>query len=169
MAEVEPTTELQPQFSSAGAGPAAWEQARERLKEAEIYWLTTVRPDGGPHVTPLVCVWLDGALYFCTGPEERKASNLAQSRDCIITTGCNTFENELDVVVEGQAAQVSDEDRLQRVAAKYAAKYEPPFNYTVRDGAFHGAGGKALVFEVSPRKAFGFGRGGAFSQTRWRF
>lgn len=169
MAGVEPTTELNPNFSSAGAAPSDWEKARERLAEAEIYWLTTVRPDGRPHVTPLVSVWLDGALYFCTGPEERKASNLAQTQDCIITTGCNTFENELDVVVEGRAVQVSDESRLERVAAGYAAKYDPPFNFTVRDGAFHGAGSRSLVFEVTPLKAFGFGRGGVFSQTRWRF
>ena len=31
-------------------------------------------------------------------------------------------------------------------------------------------GGKALVYEVAPKTAFGFGKGeGRFSQTRWRF
>ncbi len=169
MAEKKPTTELQPQFSSAGAEPTGWEQARERLEEAEVYWLTTVRPDGRPHVTPLVSVWLDGALYFCTGPDERKAQNVAHNRACVITTGCNTFDNELDLVLEGESVQVEDETKLQRVADRYTAKYDPPFNYTVRDGAFYGVGGRSLVYEVRPSKAFGFGRGGTFSQTRWRF
>jgi len=32
------------------------------LEKAEVFWLSTVRPDGRPHVTPMVSVWLDGAL-----------------------------------------------------------------------------------------------------------
>src|SRR5688572_32517124 len=72
----EPTAELDPQFSSANASPTPWEKARELLQKAEVYWLSTVRPDGRPHVTSLVAVWLDNALYFCTGKTERKAKNL---------------------------------------------------------------------------------------------
>jgi hypothetical protein len=37
------------------------------------------------------------------------------------------------------------------------------------DGAFlNNVGGEALVYEVAPVQAFGFGKG-AYSQTRWRF
>ena len=50
------------------------------------HWVTTVRPDGRPHVTPLVAVWLDDALYFCTGDDERKARNLRENRSCVMTT-----------------------------------------------------------------------------------
>jgi hypothetical protein len=41
----------------------------------------------------------------------------------------------------------------------------------MRDGAFHHqqGEGRALVFEVAPVTAFGFGKGNEFSQTRWRF
>jgi hypothetical protein len=40
----------------------------------------------------------------------------------------------------------------------------------VRDGAFNGEDGNvALVYEVRPTTAFGFGKGKLFSQTRWRF
>lgn len=162
-----PVTELQPQFSSDDATETPWTEARERLHYAEVYWLSTVRPDGRPHVTPLIAVWLDSALYFCTGPSERKAKNLEQNPHCVITTGCNSLSEGLDLVVEGEAVQVSDEARLQRLADLYATKYSWPF--TVRDGAFYGDGGRALVFEVSPTTAFGFGKGEPFSQTRWRF
>jgi hypothetical protein len=55
------------------------------------------------------------------------------------------------------------------VADKYDAKYGPPFHFTVRDGAFYSEGGEALVYEVTPMTAFGFGKGEVFSQTRWRF
>ncbi|MFL5732665.1 MAG: pyridoxamine 5'-phosphate oxidase family protein [Chloroflexia bacterium] len=162
----EPTAELHSQFSSEGAAPTAWGRARELLEEAKIYWVTTVRPDGRPHVTPLLCVWLDSALYFTTGPGERKAKNLTQNRHCIITTGCNVLEG-FDVVVEGEAVEVSDEGRLRQLAGMYASKYG--WHYTVREGAFHGEGGRALVYELAPKMAFAFGKGESFSQTRYRF
>ena len=77
-----------------------------------MYWLSTVRPDGRPHVTPLLGIWQDGALYFCTGPDERKAKNLARNPHCILTTGCNRLDG-LDLVVEGQATKVSDPAELR--------------------------------------------------------
>src|SRR5215213_10814208 len=98
----DPAPELDPQFSSDGASPTPWAEARGRLQNAEVYWLSTVRPDGRPHVTTLLSVWLDGALYFTTGPEERKARNLEHNAHCILTTGCNAMEG-LDMVVEGEA------------------------------------------------------------------
>jgi Pyridoxamine 5'-phosphate oxidase len=162
----EPTTELHPQYSSEEATPTSWAYARGQLEEASIYWLATVRPNGHPHVTPLFAVWLDERLYFCTGPGERKAKNLAGNPHCVITTGCNVIEG-VDIVLEGEAVQVSEEDTLQHVAGRYASKYG--WHYEVRDGAFHGEGGRALVYKVIPTTAFGFGKGDTFSQTRWRF
>jgi general stress protein 26 len=168
MADEESAAELQPQFSSDGATPTQWAEAREHLEKAEVYWLTTVRPSGRPHVTPLVSVWLDDALYFATGPSERKAKNLAHNPHCVITTGRNVLDG-IDVVVEGDVVVVSGESRLQRVADRYASKYDPPFRFTVRDGAFYGEGGAAVVYQVIPTKAFAFAKGESFSQTRWRF
>jgi nitroimidazol reductase NimA-like FMN-containing flavoprotein (pyridoxamine 5'-phosphate oxidase superfamily) len=167
MAIQNPVTELNRRFSDESAAPTSWAEAQAQLEQAEIFWLSTVRPDGRPHVTPLVAVWLDGALYFCTGAGERKARNLTQNAHCILTTGCNSFAQGLDLVVEGEAVQVRDEARLERLAAQWAAKYNWPFE--VRDGAFYGDGGRAEVYEVTPTKAFGFGKGNPFSQTRWRF
>jgi uncharacterized pyridoxamine 5'-phosphate oxidase family protein len=166
MADREPVTELNPQFSSEGATATPWAEAVGRLEEAKTYWLSTVRPDGRPHVTTLFAVWLEGALYFCTGKTERKARNLADNANCVITTGCNVLEG-VDLVIEGEAVQVSDEANLRRVADRYAAKYG--WQYTVRDGAFYGEGGRAEVYEVTPTTAFGFSKGESFSQTRWRF
>jgi hypothetical protein len=165
----EPVTELDPQFSSKDATATPWSVARERLERAPIYWLSTVRPDGRPHVTPLIAVWLDGALHFCTGPSERKAKNLAGNAHCVLTTGSDALDEGLDLVLEGDAVRVSDEGRLQGLAATYVAKYGSDWQFTVRDGAFHGEGGEALVYAVAPTTAFGFGKGDPFSQTRWRF
>jgi general stress protein 26 len=165
----EPVAELEPQFSSDDATPTPWAEARERLEKAKVYWLSTVRPDGRPHVTPIASVWLDNALYFSTGQTERKAKNLALNPHCVITTGCNVLEG-FDLVVEGGAVRVTDEARLQRLADGYAEKYGQLFRFTVRDGAFYGEGSESevLVYELAPTMAFGFGKG-TFSQTRWRF
>ena len=91
MVEQQPVAELSP-FSSPNAVPTEWSTARTELASAEVYWLSTVRPDGRPHVTPLLGVWLDGALYFCTGPDERKAKNLLSNPACVLTTGCSTLD-----------------------------------------------------------------------------
>ena|SRR5260221_4971669 len=167
MAMKDPVAELQAQFSSPGAALTPWAEARGRLEKAEVYWLATVRPDGRPHVTPVGSIWLDSALYFCTGESERKAKNLARNSHCVITTGCNALHEGFDLVVEGEAAQVSDEATLQCVADQYKSKQD--WHFTVRDGACYGEGGRALVYKVPPTKAFGFGRGESSGQTRWRF
>lgn len=170
MTDKEPMAELQPQFSSDDATAVPWTKGREQLEAAEIYWLSTVRPDGRPHVTPLLAVWVDAALYFCTGADERKAKNLVLNSQCILTTGCNALSEGLDLVVEGSAVKVNDEATLQRVADAYEAKYGSDWHFAVRDSAFQGnAGNIALVYEVTPIVAFGFGRGDSSSQTRWRF
>ncbi|MEO7909782.1 MAG: pyridoxamine 5'-phosphate oxidase family protein [Roseiflexaceae bacterium] len=165
-----PETELDTRYSSENATPIAWTEAIAQLEKAQVYWLSTVRPDGRPHVTTLLSVWLDGALYFCTGASERKAKNLAHNAHCILTTGCNSFDTGLDVVVEGDALRVTDAAKLKRIADLYELKYGSDWHFDVRDGAFNGGGGNvALVFEVAPTTAFGFGKGASSSQTRWRF
>lgn len=165
-----PTTELQPQFSSNSATPTAWADACKQLEQAEIFWLSTVRPDGRPHVTPLLAIWLDDALYFCTGENERKAKNLVSNAQCILTTGCNSIKEGRDLVIEGEAVRVLDEAKLQRIADSYEAKYGNAWRFKVEDAILQGeAGNAALVYEVAPITAFGFGKGEPFSQTRWRF
>ena len=171
MDEPDPVTELN-EFSSQGASPTPWVRGREDLRDAEVYWLSTVRPDGRPHVTPLIGIWSAGALYFCTGATERKARNLAQNPHCILTTGGNSLAGGIDIVVEGKAATVDDKAELGRVADIYESKYGARF--TEPDGTWFGLGdairtGGVVVCRVAPVKAFGFGKGEQFSQTRWRF
>lgn len=169
MPSTEPDTELDPRFSGPDATPTPWAQARHKLETAELFWLTTVRPDGRPHVTPLLCVWDDGAAYFCTGATERKARNLDTNPHCILTTGSNALNEGLDLVLEGDARRLVDNTRLSDIAAAYEAKYGAGWHWEVRDGGFVGAGDNhATVYEVIPSTVFGFGKG-AFSQTRWRF
>ncbi|GAA2252426.1 pyridoxamine 5'-phosphate oxidase family protein [Streptomyces amakusaensis] len=168
MAETEPRAELDARYSEESATAENWSDAVARLRAAELFWLSTVRPDGRPHVTPLLAVWLDGALHFCTGPEERKARNLRENPEVVLTTGANTLREGYDLVVEGEAVRLTDEERLRALAAAYTAKYGAEWTFEVRDGAFVADAGIALVFRVEPRTAFGFAKS-PYGQTRWRF
>jgi nitroimidazol reductase NimA-like FMN-containing flavoprotein (pyridoxamine 5'-phosphate oxidase superfamily) len=165
-----PRTDLDARYGSEGATPTPWAEARDHLATAKVYWISTVRPDGRPHVTPMAAIWLDDALHFTTGEHERKALNLAANPRCVVTTGTNELDG-LDVVVEGEAVRVTDEARLRRLAEAYVTKYDQLFVFEVVDGGFRtdGAEDLGLAFELLPAKAFGFGKGDQFSQTRYRF
>jgi hypothetical protein len=105
---------------------------------------------------PVWGVWADGAFYFSTGRESRKARNLARNRRCIV---CNERADQA-VIVEGRAAKVADKELLGRVARPYNAKYRP---WTL-DTAM------GSVYVVRPRVAFAMYEDRfADAATRWRF
>ena len=88
----QPVTKLDKRFSDSDAVATEWEETRRELENAELFWISTVRADGRPHVTPLVAVWLGDAIYFTTGPGEQKAVNLKANANVILTTGCNQWD-----------------------------------------------------------------------------
>ena len=151
-----------------GSGLMPWAEAERRLTAAHDYWCATVRPDGRPHVTPLLTVWRDDALHFCTGATERKARNLATNPHVVLTTGRNALKGGLDLVVEGTAVRVRDTGRLRELADVWEQKYGSDWHFEVQDDAFGGQGVHAYVLLVEPATAFGFGKD-PYSQTRWRF
>ena len=168
MEEREPITELNSGFSSPGASPRAWSEVVAVLSAAEIFWLSTVRRDGRPHVTPLPAVWADGVLHFCTGDQEQKSKNLELNPRCVLTTGSNQLHSGLDVVVEGDADRITDEIQLRRLAGLWKSKLDWPFE--VQGDAFRDqAGRRGLVFGIRPTKVLAFGKGEPFSQTRYTF
>jgi nitroimidazol reductase NimA-like FMN-containing flavoprotein (pyridoxamine 5'-phosphate oxidase superfamily) len=166
----QPVTELDARFSDQDAVATDWDETRRALEDAELFWIATVRADGRPHVTPLVAVWLDDAIYFATGFGEQKAVNLRTNQNVILTTGCNEWERGLDVVVEGKAVQVVERSVLERLAETWETKWDGRWQYEVNEGGFrHEANADAvLVFAVKPAKVFAFAKG-TFGQTRHRF
>jgi nitroimidazol reductase NimA-like FMN-containing flavoprotein (pyridoxamine 5'-phosphate oxidase superfamily) len=63
-----PRTTLDARYSEENAQAVPWLDAVTRLERAGLFWVSTVRADGRPHVTPVVAVWMNGALYFSSGP-----------------------------------------------------------------------------------------------------
>jgi general stress protein 26 len=164
-----PTAQLDTRFSDPNSVATDWDQALHVLETAELFWITTVRIDGRPHVTPLVAVWLDHALHFATGDAEQKAVNLRSNQDVILTTGSNDWDRGIDVVVEGEAVRTTDNGLLERLAEAWSKKWDGRWKYEATDGAFqHEGGGAVLVFSVTPTKVLAFTKG-HFSQTSYRF
>ena len=119
-----PVTRLIREFSDPEATVTGWQETREILEKAELFWISTVRTDGRPHVTPVVAVWLDGTIWFSTGEGEQKFANLRTNPRVVLTTGCNRWEQGLDVVVEGEAVLVTEDATLSRVAAAFASRWD---------------------------------------------
>jgi hypothetical protein len=69
------TGQIDDRFSYPAAAAPSWQSVEAQLDRAELYWLTTVRADGRPHVTPVVGVWGDWRFAFCTGVGEQKHVN----------------------------------------------------------------------------------------------
>lgn len=146
-------------FSDPSAEPTPWTTTEQVLQDAELYWITTVREDGRPHVTPLIGLWHDGALHFCTGLREQKYRNLQSNPHVAMTTGTNTWAQGLDVVVEGTIGQVTDNDELQRIADAFVGKYGEVWRFTVGDGVFDdNEGGPAAVFRIDAAKTLAFAK-----------
>ena len=167
MHQTQPAAELNEGFSEPGAAATPWAEVVEVLSRSEMFWLSTIRRDGRPHVTPLPAIWLDGTLYFCAGAHEQKARNLASSPHCVLAAGANQFRSGLDVVVEGTAARVTGPALLQRLAAMWKSKLDWDFEVT-GEGFRDPAGRNGLVFGVTPAKILAFGKD-PYSQSRYRF
>lgn len=166
-------TTLDQRYSGSTAVAATWEDTVRVLETAELAWITTVRADGRPHVTPLVPVWMDDAVHFHTGAEEQKAVNLRANPHVVVTTGCNTWDHGLDVVVEGTAAQVTDRATLERLAELWAVKWDGRWKLAAGDGVFHDQDGSnewsSQVFAVKPAKIFAHVKGDPFGHTTHKF
>jgi hypothetical protein len=83
---------------------------------ARTTWLTTINEDGSPHVTAVGAIWLDGAFWFQTGAGTRKGRNVARDPRCSVALSIR----DADVVVEGDAARVTDPASLARAAQAWA-------------------------------------------------
>ena len=168
MSDSEPDAVLGP-FSTPGAQATPWASALAVLGEAEVFWLSTVRPDGRPHVTPLLAAWSLDGICFTTGGQERKAQNLEHNPRCVLTTGTNTLTG-VDVVIEGAASVVEERSEREQAVADFERKYGA--HLTSPEGPWYRLGeaviaGDIRLYRVAPTVGFAFGKLPTSSQTRY--
>jgi PPOX class probable F420-dependent enzyme len=116
-----------------GAAPMDWSGISERLErgvpqapgtggpDRHTCWLTTLNPDGSPHVTGVGGLWADGTFWFATGAGTRKGRNVARDPRCALSVAVHEF----DLVVEGEAARVDDPTVVAEMARRWAAEGWP--------------------------------------------
>jgi hypothetical protein len=102
-----------------------WSHAEQRLVRSRDYWICTTRPDGRPHSVPVWGMWIDGALYFGTARETRKAKNIAHNPAVSVHVGTGDD----CVMLEGKAIEadvVKDKTLRAKLDRESQRKYKMP-------------------------------------------
>jgi hypothetical protein len=156
-----------------GLDPIPWSRALEALESTEPQtqssFIATTRPDGRPHLAGVGALWDSGRVYFVSGTGTRKSRNVAQNANCAISMALKG----IDLVFEGVAKRVTDDETLQRIAKRYGDQGWPAL---VKDGAFTydysapSAGPPPWdLYAVKPATVFGVLASEPGGATRWRF
>ena len=153
--------------------PIPWSVALEALEaeqpEQRTPFLATTRPDGRPHVAGVGALWDSGKAYFVSGAGTRKSRNLAHNPKCSLAM---TLKG-IDLVIEGEAVEVTDEATLERLAKRYGDQGWPA---RVEAGAFtYDYNAPSAwpppwnLYEVAPVTVYGVRTVEPGGATRWRF
>jgi nitroimidazol reductase NimA-like FMN-containing flavoprotein (pyridoxamine 5'-phosphate oxidase superfamily) len=102
-----------------------WSSVLERLERAsgldQPAFMGTVSPGGRSHIVPFGPTWHEGHMYFTSGPGTLKSRNLARNPSCTIAGRVAG----MDLVLEGTASIVTDDEMLETLAAQYREKGWP--------------------------------------------
>ena len=151
-----------------------WSRPRDLLAAGPTqpdtpFFLGTARPDGRPHAAGIGALWLDGDLYFTSGPGARKARNLAANPACTISVRLEG----LDLVLEGDATRVADRPTLEQVAALYREGGWPAQvegdAFTAPFSAPSAGPPPWQLYRFNFHTAFGVATAEPYGATRWRF
>jgi PPOX class probable F420-dependent enzyme len=99
----------------------AWDDVRASLEAGFTQrpdyrcWLTTLNPDGSPHVTGVGAVFHGGTFWFVSGRAARKGRNAQRDPRVALSLALGPF----DLVVEGRAELVTDPDTVAELAERY--------------------------------------------------
>ena len=94
---------------------------RRFLEEEPVVWLSTVRPDGAPHLVPIWFWWDGEALLVFSKPGAQKVRNLRANPSVMLALG--DAEDDFDVgLIEGRA-ELLDRPAAELLPAALPAKY----------------------------------------------
>jgi hypothetical protein len=164
-----------------GSPVIPWSRARDLLEAGQgqptvgggeaprSFWLSTSGPSGQPHIAGVGALWIDGIVWFTSGPRTRKSRNIAANAACAMAVSLAG----LDLAIEGRATRVTERASLERLAAAYRAQGWPaeveedaltaPFSAPSAGPApWH-------LYAIAPEVAFGVATAEPHGATRWRF
>jgi hypothetical protein len=120
---------------------------------------------------PLGLLRADGSYYFTSGAATRKARNLAQNPQCVVTVATHDF----DLILEGTAVKVTDPATVARVAEAFRADGWPASvdasgTALTADYSAQSAGPPPWdIYELTPETVYALGTAEPYGATRWRF
>jgi uncharacterized protein YndB with AHSA1/START domain len=150
---------------------ADWAAVHDALRKPQgVMWLATRGPGGHPHVRPVFAAW-DGASFFlCSKHAAVKSRNLRADGHCTVSTDLGW----LHLVVEAEAARVTGPDRLTAASRAMLEVYDWPTEIAGDEldapyAAPTSGGPPFEVYELVPRRAYGFPTADQCKPTRWTF
>ena len=155
-----------------GFPPLEWERARTQLEDKSgrlTCWLATTDPDGRAHIAGVGALWVGDKIYFTSSPRARKGRNLAADPRCAMSMSLA----DIDLVIEGDAARVTDEATLQDLAARYAAQGWPARAengaLTAEFSAPSAGPPPWQLYALTPAAVYGVASAEPYGATRWQF
>lgn len=95
--------------------------AEQRLRTELIIWLSTVRPDGRPHLVPVWFLWDGSTTLIFSQPNNQKIHNLQHNQNVMLALD-STNEGGDVVLFEGKAELLNSTEANTTIPA-YAQKY----------------------------------------------
>ena len=92
----------------------------QRLRSEPIIWLSSVRPDGRPHLVPVWFLWDGATILIFSQPNNQKIRNIRHSPN--VTLALDSVGGDDVVIIEGRAELIDDPDVNVTLTA-YAKKY----------------------------------------------
>ncbi|WP_329072266.1 pyridoxamine 5'-phosphate oxidase family protein [Amycolatopsis sp. NBC_01480] len=159
-------------LDQSGSAELPWSRALDAIVQqwptAEVtFFLSTVSPGGRPHSAGVGAAWVDGALYFTSGPDVRKSRHLAENPACSVSVRLPG----IDVVLEGEAHRTTDAETLEKVAAAYRESGWPATvigdGFTAPFTAPSAGPAPWHLYRLTARTAFGVATAEPQGATRW--
>ena len=91
------------------------------LEREPVVWLSTVRPDGAPHLVPIWFWWDGEALLVFSKPGAQKVRNLRAHPSVMLALG--DAEDDFDVGLMRGRAEILDQPTRDVMPAAHLAKY----------------------------------------------
>ena len=95
---------------------------RRFLEQEPVVWLSTVRPNGGPHLVPIWFWWDGEALLVFSKPNAQKVRNLRQRPSVMLALG--DAEDDFDVGMLDGRAELLTRPTSEVLPKGHLAKYE---------------------------------------------
>jgi len=105
-----------------------------------MMWLSTVRPDGRPHLVPVWFLWDGRTILIFSRPNQQKLRNLQHNPNVVIAL--DTAEHGDDIVIIEGKAELLDDPAVSTALPAYAEKYKQRL-------ALYGWTGEAMAQDYS--------------------